>query len=174
MNRLRILTIALGAVLPLAAACGDDDGNPTNTATNFTATLSGSNEVPPTGSTATGSATLTVNGQQIEYTVNVTGIQNAVLAHIHIAPAGENGPVRLNLCGTGAPLPACSSGTGVLATGTNGNHVRLTRLGDADGWRLRQRPHQRAGLHPRRGRLQSGRRDPRAGRGRELRTGYKR
>ena len=123
MNRLRILTIALGAVLPVAAACGDDDGNPTNTATNFTATLSGSNEVPPTGSTATGSATLTVNGQQIEYTVNVTGIQNAVLAHIHIAPAGENGPVRLNLCGTGAPLPACSSGTGVLATGTNGTVV---------------------------------------------------
>jgi hypothetical protein len=31
--------------------------------------------------------------------------------------------VRLNLCGTGAPEPACTSGTGVLATGTNGTTV---------------------------------------------------
>ena len=35
----------------------------------------------------------------------------------------QNGPVRLNLCGTGAPQPACTSGTGVLATGTNGTTV---------------------------------------------------
>ena len=34
-----------------------------------------------------------------------------------------NGPVRLNLCGTGDPLPACTSGTGVLASGTNGTTV---------------------------------------------------
>jgi hypothetical protein len=31
--------------------------------------------------------------------------------------------VRLNLCGTGAPQPPCVSGTGVLATGTNGTIV---------------------------------------------------
>jgi hypothetical protein len=47
-------------------------------------------------------------------------MENAVVAHIHIAPPGQNGPVRLNLCGTGAPVPPCTSGTGVLASGTNG------------------------------------------------------
>lgn len=85
--------------------------------------MSGGEEVPAVATTATGTATLTVNGQQIEYTVNVTDLLNAAVAHIHIAPDGENGPVRLNLCGTGAPQPACTSGTGVLATGTNGTTV---------------------------------------------------
>jgi hypothetical protein len=121
MNRFRFLEIAVGALLPVAAGCGDN--GPSGPATNFTATLSGANEVPPVTTTATGTATLSVNGQQITYTVNVTNLQNAVVAHIHIAPVGENGPVRLNLCGTGAPQPDCTSGTGVLATGTNGTTV---------------------------------------------------
>src|SRR5215210_3907225 len=113
----RFLKIAVGALLPLVAAC--DDNGPSNPATSFTATLSGANEVPPVTTTATGTATFSVSGQELTYTVNVTALQNAVVAHIHIAPAGENGPVRLNLCGTGDPQPPCTSGTGVLATGTN-------------------------------------------------------
>jgi hypothetical protein len=123
MNRLSVLPLALAALLPAVSACGDDD-DPSGAATSFTADLRGTNEVdPPVTTDATGTATLTVNGQQIEYTVNVSNIQNAVVAHIHIAPPGVNGPVRLNLCGTGPPLPACTSGTGVLATGTNGTTV---------------------------------------------------
>jgi hypothetical protein len=107
-------------------ACGDDD--PAAPATNFTASLSGANEVPAVTTPATGSATLSVSGSQITYTINVTNLQNAVLGHIHVAPAGENGPVRLNLCGTGAPEPPCTSGTGtvVLATGTNGATIGIT------------------------------------------------
>ena len=52
--------------------------------------------------------------------------RNAILGHIHLAAVGVNGPVRLNLCGTGDPQPACTSqpsGTGVVATGTNGTTV---------------------------------------------------
>jgi len=110
--------------LPVVAGCGDDDNNDTpQQATSFTATLSGANEVPAVTTPATGTATLTVNGDQINYTVNVADLQNAVVSHIHIAPAGQNGPVRLNLCGTGDPLPDCTSGTGVLATGSNGTTV---------------------------------------------------
>jgi hypothetical protein len=119
MNRFRFLTIAVGALLPVASGC--DDNGPSGT--SFTATLSGANEVPPVTTTATGTATLSVSGQQLTYTVNVANLQNAIVAHIHIAPTGENGPVRLNLCGTGDPQPACTSGTGVLATGTNGTTV---------------------------------------------------
>ena len=107
------LALAVGVL-----ACGDD--NPVNPATSFTATLSGANEVPPVTTAASGTAEFTINGGQIEYTVNVTGIENALVAHIHTGREGQNGPVRLNLCGTGAPQPPCTSGTGVLATGTNG------------------------------------------------------
>jgi hypothetical protein len=125
MNSFRMLKIAVAALLSIVAtvvACGDDLAGP---ATSFTATLSGANEVPPVTTTATGSATLSVSGSQIVYTINATNLQNAVLGHIHLAAAGANGPVRLNLCGTGAPEPACAS-TGVVATGTNGTTLGIT------------------------------------------------
>ena len=121
MNQLRALPLGLAALLPLIPACGDDDeAGPVN---SFSATLSGAEEVPPVPTSATGTATLTVSGDQIVYTVNVTGIQNAVVSHIHVAAVGVNGPVRLDLCGTGDPLPACVSGTGVLVSASNGTVV---------------------------------------------------
>jgi CHRD domain-containing protein len=121
MNGFHLLRMAVAALLVGVPACGDD--GPAAPATSFTATLLGTNEVPPVTTTATGNATLSVSGAQITYTVNVTGLSNALVAHIHVAATGENGPVRLNLCGTGDPQPGCSSGTGVLATGTNGTTV---------------------------------------------------
>jgi hypothetical protein len=122
MNGFHLLRIGLAALLVVVApACGDDE--PSGPATNFSATLTGANEVPPVPTTATGTADLSLNGSQITYTINVTGLQNPVVAHIHIAPEGENGPVRLNLCGTGDPQPPCAPGAAVLATGTNGTTV---------------------------------------------------
>lgn len=125
MNSFPIFRIAIAGLLPMIAACGDDEPVDPATATNFTATLTGANEVPAVTTTATGTATLSLSGNQITYTINATNLQNAVLGHIHLAAAGVNGPVRLNLCGTGAPQPACASGTGtvVVATGTNGTTV---------------------------------------------------
>jgi hypothetical protein len=114
---------AATALLALAPACDDDDEDPGEPATSFSASLAGSNEVPPVPTAATGTAELTLEDDQIDYTIEVNGLENAVVAHIHIAPAGQNGPVRLNLCGTGAPLPACVSGTGVLVTASNGTTV---------------------------------------------------
>jgi hypothetical protein len=126
MKDFSILAIALVALLPVISSCGDDDG-PTDAATSFSAALSGAEEVPPVPTTtASGTATLDIVGAEITYTVTVTNLENAVVSHIHVAPDGENGPVRMNLCGTGAPLPACVSGTGVLATGTNGTTVGIT------------------------------------------------
>jgi hypothetical protein len=126
MNIPIIPAIALAALLPLVGACGDDNGNPTDAATNFSATLSGGEEVPPVTTGATGNATFSITGSQITYTVNVTGLENPVVSHIHVAAVGANGPVRLNLCGTGAPVPDCATGDGVLATGTNGTTLGIT------------------------------------------------
>jgi hypothetical protein len=116
MSDLRISSIAF-VLLPLFVACGDDE--PSGPATSFSATLTGDEEVPAVETSATGNATLDISGSAITYTVNVSGLTNPVVSHIHIAPAGENGPVRLNLCGT-TETPACATGDGVLVTGTNG------------------------------------------------------
>jgi hypothetical protein len=121
MNHFPIPKIAIAALLPIVAACGDD--GPSSAATSFTATLVGANEVPAVTTPATGTATLTVSNNQITYTISATDLQNVSLGHIHLAPAGQNGLVRLNLCGTGDPQPVCASGTGVVATGTNGTAV---------------------------------------------------
>jgi CHRD domain len=118
----RLLRIAVPVLLPMVAACGDDNNQPAGPATSFTADLLGTNEVPPVTTPATGNATLSVSGSQITYTIEVANLTSPVLAHIHIAPAGENGPVRLNLCGT-SDSPPCSAGTSVLVTGTNGTTV---------------------------------------------------
>jgi hypothetical protein len=123
MKNSAIFATALAALLPAVAACGDDNNTPSGEATNFSATMTGAEEVPAVPSTATGTATFTISGTQINYTVNVTNLQNPVVSHIHIGPTGQNGPVRLNLCGTGAPVPACGTGNGVLATGSNGTTV---------------------------------------------------
>lgn len=63
--------------------------------------LSGQNEVPPVQSSATGKAEFTVpaNGT-MKYRVNITGISNASMAHIHMAKAGENGEVIADLLRT--------------------------------------------------------------------------
>ena len=65
MNRFRISKIALVALISIVPACGDDDPADPATATNFTATLSGANEVPAVTTTATGTASLSLTGSQI-------------------------------------------------------------------------------------------------------------
>jgi hypothetical protein len=64
----------------------------------FDATLDGEQEVPPSGSQATGQATLTVNlaSGAVEGQLTLTGI-DATAAHIHDAFAGTNGGVLVPL-----------------------------------------------------------------------------
>jgi hypothetical protein len=122
MTDTRLFILAIAALAPMAAACDDDEGPPDD-ATLFAALLTGEEEVPPVLTTASGTATFTVENDAVTYTVDVTDLQNPIVAHIHIGEAGTNGPVRLNLCGTGAPVPDCNVGDGVLVTGTNGTTV---------------------------------------------------
>jgi hypothetical protein len=120
------LTLAMAGLFVAIAACGDDDDDTTNPATDFQASLSGAEEVPAVTTTATGSATLSIEGDQIVYHVEVTDLENILVSHIHVAPPGVNGPIRLNLCNTDE-TPAClAGGTGVLVDGSNGATLGIT------------------------------------------------
>jgi hypothetical protein len=121
-KRLVLAALTLGAVLALGN-CKDDVGLtsvPTEVET-FTAALNAAQEVPTNASTATGTATLLTVGGVLVYSVSVSNLSNAFVAHIHgPAPAGQNASVILNLCGTGTPAPSCGTGTnfsGILAFG---------------------------------------------------------
>ncbi len=114
------------ATLVAVGSCSDNDAGPE--ITNFTATLAKAPiGTPDTNSTtATGLATLSVVGGTIVYRIDVSGITNVTLAHIHgpAAPGGSAG-VIVNFCGTtqaGTPTtPPCASGavTGVLVSGVS-------------------------------------------------------
>ncbi|MFN7950001.1 MAG: CHRD domain-containing protein [Blastocatellia bacterium] len=63
----------------------------------FTATLTGSQENPPTNSTARGFGTIVLNGNQATISLSFTGITSgATAAHIHQPTVlGGNGPVTI-------------------------------------------------------------------------------
>jgi hypothetical protein len=119
-------TVLVVALVGFACQIGDE----ATPATRFEANLSGDKENPPVTSPATGTATFTLNGANIDYTLTVSGITNWTVAHIHVATAaGATGGVRLNMCGTGAPEPACpATGGTVTGSGTAVGGITLDSL----------------------------------------------
>jgi hypothetical protein len=88
---------------------------------NFRTHLSGAEEVPPVHTRAQGQAIfqLSKDGTELSYKLIVANIENVIQAHIHLAPAGQNGPVVAWLYPDSPPaqlIPGRFSG--VLATGT--------------------------------------------------------
>lgn len=111
MKRIMVLACTL-LIAPFAA--GQDPAVPLN----FRAHLSGDQEVPGRDTDATGQAVfqLSRDGSQLNFRVNVANIDNVVASHIHLGPAGTNGPVVAFLFGS-VP-PAGGRTDGVLAVGS--------------------------------------------------------
>ena len=89
----------VGAAFAIAAARADEG------TTSWVAVLAGDNEVPARDTQAHGVAIfhLSEDGLSIHYKLIVANIRNVVASHIHIAPAGVNGPVVIFLYGPMAP-----------------------------------------------------------------------
>ena len=92
-----ISILAIAAVTP---AC--DDGGPDDD--RYEATLSGSNEVDPNDSEATGTAVFTDRGGSFDYRIDVQNIDMPTAAHIHVGVAGVNGGVVVPLFSTNSPV----------------------------------------------------------------------
>ena len=80
--------------------------------------LKGEQEVPANASQGQGQATfrLSDDGLSLDYKLIASNVDNVVQSHIHLAPAGSNGPIVAFLYG-----PVAAGGgrqDGVLATGT--------------------------------------------------------
>jgi CHRD domain len=102
---MRTLRFALGSGILVFALAASASGT-----TIFTAVLSGANEVPPNVSTATGSATVTLNGNTLTVDETFSGLIGgpASAAHIHCcAPIGTSVGVAVPFPG----FPAATSGT---------------------------------------------------------------
>jgi len=67
----------------------------------FKAKLKGQNEVPPVTTTAEGKVKLKVKDSNIKYKLNITGITDATMAHIHQGKSSENGEPVVDLVADG-------------------------------------------------------------------------
>src|SRR6266480_2436646 len=87
-------------------------------ARNFVAHLVGANEVPSHDTPAVGEIKLQLSddGTEVAYRLISSNIDNVFMAHIHVAPAGVNGPIVVFLFGPVAP--GGGRVDGVLAHGT--------------------------------------------------------
>jgi hypothetical protein len=131
MRANRVLPVT--AALLFVAACTSDRPAPTgveirtplfarSAATNLNTHLDGADENPPNASLAQGEAIFRVSddGTSVHYTLIASNIDNAFMAHIHLAPAGVNGPIVEWLFPSTAPVQGpLGSGRhdGVLAEG---------------------------------------------------------
>jgi hypothetical protein len=118
MRRSFVVALVLGAALvalALPAAAGD----------NFAAPLSGDEEVPPVDTQATGVATFKLREDGLAFKVNVANIDNVILAHIHCAAEGVNGPIGVTLF-HGGPVTV----NGTLVSGV----ITAPDPGNACGW----------------------------------------
>ena len=127
-------TFSLGAAVVFVAACTSDRPAPTGAeiraplfarspASNLGTHLDGPDENPPNASLAQGQAIFRVSddGSSVEYKLIAANIDNAFMAHIHLAAAGVNGPIVVWLFPSTAPVPGPAGAgrfDGVLAQGT--------------------------------------------------------
>jgi glucose/arabinose dehydrogenase len=109
-----------GVVLRIARAAPDAAQAGSGSTRNFRAHLSGRSQPTPVDTRAQGQAIfqLSKDGTELAFKVIVAKIENVIGAHIHLAPAGQNGPIVLPMLGNPfIPDPGVTV-NGVLVEGT--------------------------------------------------------
>ncbi|HEX6378176.1 MAG TPA: CHRD domain-containing protein, partial [Nitrososphaeraceae archaeon] len=82
----------------------------------ITINLTGSEEVPPVQTEATGMAEFIPLGMDsIVYNVNATNIEGATAGHIHLGAKGENGPIVVTLFKYDTPMNEVSENGTITA-----------------------------------------------------------
>ena len=72
--------------------------------------MTGTKEVPPVRTLASGTTTFVINQTVIDYDLSVSDLYNATAAHIHQGRAGVNGPIVVTLYKTADPSPGLFGG----------------------------------------------------------------
>ena len=103
-----LVAVGLAALALALPACD----KATDNVEIFQTTLAGSNEVPGTGSSASGACGLQIEGNRVLFSVETHGLSNIIGAHIHTAASGANGPIRAVFI----PFPGSSA---VILTGSD-------------------------------------------------------
>jgi hypothetical protein len=97
-----LMIMILAGLFLIAGSCDDDEDSSED---SFSAVLNGASEVPPNGSTATGTATLKYNKDTkiFNIVVEYSGITPSQ-GHIHVGEVGESGPVVFPFTSLTSPI----------------------------------------------------------------------
>jgi hypothetical protein len=82
--------------------------------------LTGSEEVPPVQTEATGVAEITPGVDSISYNINATNIEGVTAGHIHLGAKGENGPIVVTLFNYDTPMNEVSENGTITADNLEG------------------------------------------------------
>jgi hypothetical protein len=112
VRSMKYLRYALILLACASIGCDDNPNDPSDTPVTFTAALSSAQEVPPVANAeagASGTATIrlnvtrdssqTITAATVDFEVTMTGFPAGsaiTIAHIHEAPAGQNGGIVVN------------------------------------------------------------------------------
>jgi hypothetical protein len=105
-----IIVVAAGMCIAAITACSLDGSTTVQSAT-YVAALTGGREVPSVVTPASGSATFTLTGSTVAYTISASGFTTALtVGHVCIGGSGVVGPVIVSF--------TIASQTGAVATGS--------------------------------------------------------
>jgi CHRD domain-containing protein len=99
----------------LTAIAGQSFSKSPSSEKQFSAVLTGDNEVPPVNTDAAGRIKLTTNSQQnaLDYELSISNLNGIVTgAHIHRGSVGTNGPIVADLKNIGGASAYASAGNG--------------------------------------------------------------
>ena len=125
---MKIGMIGMAAMIGAAVAvtaCSSDSTAPKST--TYVAQMSGANEVPAVNGGASGTATFTLTGKTLTYTVNVSGLSgNALASHIHVGAAGTNGGIVFPFTAAGVQNGQVAAGTVDLTQPVSNGQTTIT------------------------------------------------
>jgi hypothetical protein len=117
--RVAMISIAVAAILSILMITVTTNGLTNSFAQGppkFVINLSGSEEVPPVQTEATGVAEFIPMGtDSIAYSVNATNIESATAGHIHLGAKDENGPIVVTLFKYDSPMNEVSENGTITA-----------------------------------------------------------
>ncbi len=93
--------LALAALVAVAAGCSSMPDSMRGMMSGDNLSLSGSQEVPPVNTSASGKGRIEVKSDRTVSGSVTTAGMTGTMAHIHMGPAGQNGPVIIPLQNSG-------------------------------------------------------------------------
>ena len=101
-------SVVSAVLMTIVAAYGSIDLVFAQGPPKFTINLTGSEEVPPVQTNATGTAEISafdISSDSISYGINATNIPGVTAGHTHLGKQGENGPIVVTFFNYSIPKP---------------------------------------------------------------------